>query len=36
MSPAPLALHYYVEKPNLMGMQNIIGKKNRNFAKGAG
>jgi len=36
MSPAPLALHYYVKKPNVADMQNIIGKKNSNFAKGAG
>ena len=36
MSPAPLALHYYVEKQNVMDMQNVIGKYNNEFAKGAG
>jgi len=36
MSPAPLALRYYAGRPNLMDMQNIIGKNNNKFAKGAG
>jgi hypothetical protein len=36
MSPAPLVLHYYVDKINVMDMQNVIGKYNRKFAKGAG
>jgi len=42
MSPAPLAQHYYVEKPsamgklNVMGRQNMTGKHNNEFAKGAG
>jgi hypothetical protein len=36
MSPAPLALYYCVEKPNVMDMQNVMGKHNNKFAKGAG
>jgi len=42
MNPAPLAPHYYVEKPDVMdkssvmGRQNIIGKYNNEIAKGAG
>jgi hypothetical protein len=36
MNPAPLALHYYVEKTNIMDMQNVIGKLNNKIAKGAG
>jgi hypothetical protein len=36
MNPAPLALHYCVEKANVMDMQNVIGKRNNKFAKGAG
>ena len=36
MSPAPLALHYYAKKPNVMYMQNVIGKYNNELAKGAG
>jgi len=36
MNPAPLALHYCLEKPDGIGMQNVIGKNNNEFAKGAG
>ena len=36
MNPAPLAQHYCVEKINVMDKQNIIGKNNSKFAKGAG
>jgi len=36
MNPAPLALHYCVEKPGVMDRQNVIGKYNNEFAKGAG
>ena len=36
MSPAPLAQHYCVEKPSVMEKQDIIGKDNSEFAKGAG
>jgi|GEM_PF-3426920 len=36
MNPAPLAQHYCVDKINVMDMQNVIGKRNNEFAKGAG
>ena len=42
MSSAPLALYYCVErpgvmkKPNIADKQNIVGRYNSKFAKGAG
>jgi hypothetical protein len=36
MNPAPLAQHYCVEKQSLMDEQNMIGRYNNEFAKGAG